>query len=280
MSQRFKKGSKTIPDNYRGITLLNTTLKLFTKVILSKPLKYIQPREEQQGFRKNRLTTDAIFIMCQIVENPIEFNHSAYLCFVGLKKAFDRVRLADVIDCLREKEVPGQIVRTIKELNTDTIAQIKSNNQISSPITITKGVRQGDSLSSMLFNLIIDKIISNLPQELGYRTWNNPIHTLCYADDAVLTADSEDNLQTVLPQFNQMAESLNMEISLGKTKSLTISRHHIKCEVKLRDTTIEQAPKFNYLGVEISAKRDLRQEVRMQATKAARISSCLYYLMF
>jgi len=43
----FKKGSKTNPDNYRGITLLNTTQKLFTKVILSKLLKYIQPREEQ-----------------------------------------------------------------------------------------------------------------------------------------------------------------------------------------------------------------------------------------
>ena len=46
----FKKGSKTNPDNYRGITLLKTTLKLFTKVILSKLLEYIKPREEQQGF--------------------------------------------------------------------------------------------------------------------------------------------------------------------------------------------------------------------------------------
>jgi len=42
----FKKGSKTNPDNYRGITLLNTTLKLFTKVVLPKLLQYIQPREE------------------------------------------------------------------------------------------------------------------------------------------------------------------------------------------------------------------------------------------
>jgi len=46
----FKKGSKTNTDNYRGITLLNTTLKLFTKVILRKLLQYMQPREEQQGF--------------------------------------------------------------------------------------------------------------------------------------------------------------------------------------------------------------------------------------
>jgi hypothetical protein len=77
-----------------------------------------------------------------------------------------------------------------------------------------------------------------------------------------------------------MAESLNMEISLSKRKSLTISRHNIKCEVKLRDTKIQQVPKFNYLGVEISAKRGLKQEVRMQATKAARISNCIYNLIW
>jgi len=60
-------------------------------------LKYIQPREEKQGFRKNRSTTDAIFILRQIVEKSIEFNHPTYLRFVDLKKAFERVRLADVI---------------------------------------------------------------------------------------------------------------------------------------------------------------------------------------
>ena len=121
----FKKGSKTNLDNYRGIILLNTTLKLFTKVILSKLLKYTKPRKEQQRFRKNRFTTDATFIMRQVVEKSIEFKHPAYLCFVDFEKALDRVRLADVINCLREREVPEKIVRIIKELNTDTIARIK-----------------------------------------------------------------------------------------------------------------------------------------------------------
>ena len=70
------------------------------------------------------------------------------------------------------------------------------------------------------------------------------------------------------------------EISLGKTKSLTISKNDIKCEIKLKDTTMEQVLQFNYLGVEISAKRDLKQEVKLQTTKAARISGCLYNLIW
>jgi hypothetical protein len=109
---------------------------------------------------------------------------------------------------------------------------------------------------------------------------NNPINIICCADDAVLIADSTENLQTLLLKFDQRAISLNMEISLSKTKSLIISRNNIKCEVKLRETIIEQVSKFNYLGAEISAKRDLKQEVRTQAMRAARISGCLYNLMW
>jgi hypothetical protein len=44
--------------------------------------------------------------------------------------------------------------------------------------------------------------------------------------------------------------------------------------------SVEQVPKFNYLGAEISAKRDLKQEVRTQAMTAARISGCLSNLMW
>ena len=109
---------------------------------------------------------------------------------------------------------------------------------------------------------------------------NNPINIICYTDDAVLIVESAENLQTLLLKFDQMATSLNMEISLSKTKSLVISRNSIHCEVKLRDTVIEQVPKFNYLGAEISANRDLKHEVRTQATRAAHISSCLYDLIW
>jgi hypothetical protein len=102
----------------------------------------------------------------------------------------------------------------------------------------------------MLFNHINNKIITNYPKELGYRMGNNQINIIC------LIADSAENLQTLLLKFDQVAASLNTEISLSKTKSLVISRNNIKCEVKLRDTVIEQVPKFNYLLVnEILSRR-------------------------
>jgi len=86
-------------------------------------------------------------------------------------------------------------------------------------------IRQGESLSPMHFNLIMEKVIENLPKKLGYRMGNDPIHMICYAEDADLIADSKETLQTLLSSFDQMAEKLNMEIFLSKTKSLTITRN-------------------------------------------------------
>ena len=81
---------------------MNSNTKMFTKIILNQLLKFISPREEQQGFRKNRSKTDALFIVKKIVEKAIKYNKTAFFCFVDLTKAFDRVQLQDVTDCLTE----------------------------------------------------------------------------------------------------------------------------------------------------------------------------------
>ena len=156
-------------------TLMNSTTKLFTKLILNQlnHLKHISLRENQQGFRKNRSTTDAIFIVRQIVEKAIEFNKPAYLCFVDLTKAFDRVRLQDLTNCLRERDVPSGAIKIIQELNSNNSTIIRTSTEKSKPISIS-GIRQGDSLSPMLFNIIMDKIIDQISKELDTK-WEKPL---------------------------------------------------------------------------------------------------------
>lgn len=78
----FKKEQETRPENYRGITLLNSTIKLFTKIIKEKMEAHITNREEQQGFRRNRSTTNAIFIIKQVKEKAIKFNTPVYVCYI------------------------------------------------------------------------------------------------------------------------------------------------------------------------------------------------------
>lgn len=110
----FKKGDTSNPENYRGITLLNSSMKLFTHILGRDLISEMELSEEQQGFRKNRSTIDAIFIVRQIAEKALEFDKPAYLCFIDLTKAFDKIKLRDVVEELKRKNAHPNIIETIK----------------------------------------------------------------------------------------------------------------------------------------------------------------------
>ena len=91
----YKKGEKKYPRNYRGISLLNIAMKLIPKIITQHISSTVSINKEQQGFRQNRSTIDAIFLLRQIIEKSIEFNKPACPYFVDLTEAFDIVQLKD-----------------------------------------------------------------------------------------------------------------------------------------------------------------------------------------
>jgi hypothetical protein len=56
----YKKGEKTDCSNYRGISLLPTTYKIISNILLSKLTPYAEEviGDHQCGFGRNRSTTD------------------------------------------------------------------------------------------------------------------------------------------------------------------------------------------------------------------------------
>jgi hypothetical protein len=66
----YKKGDKTDCSYYRGISLLSTTYKILSNILLSKLTPYAEKiiGEHQCGFRRNRSTTAHIFCVRQILE--------------------------------------------------------------------------------------------------------------------------------------------------------------------------------------------------------------------
>jgi sorting nexin-29 len=89
-----KNGDKTDCSNYRGISLLSTSYKILSNVILSRLIPYADEiiGDYQCGFRRNRSTTNQIFYIHQILEKKWEYNGTVYQLFIDFKKAYDSVR--------------------------------------------------------------------------------------------------------------------------------------------------------------------------------------------
>jgi hypothetical protein len=58
-----------------------------------------------------------------------------------------------------EEKIPNSLLKTIKCSYKNKKASVKFNDDISDPIQINKGIRQGCGLSPILFNVYINKIL-------------------------------------------------------------------------------------------------------------------------
>jgi hypothetical protein len=93
----YVKGDKTDRSNYTGISLLTTTYKIFYNILLSRLTPHAVEiiGDHQCGFRRNRLTTDHIFYILQILEKKWDYNEAVRQLFMSLRKAYDSLRKDD-----------------------------------------------------------------------------------------------------------------------------------------------------------------------------------------
>ncbi|XP_045470481.1 uncharacterized protein LOC123677812 [Harmonia axyridis] len=127
----------------------------------------------------------------------------------------------------------------------------------------------------------MDQIIHRVKNSgMGIRLSTGAIKIVCYADDAMILAECEDDLQRLLYSFFLEACKFNMQISIPKTKSMATSEEPKRCKLVFADQPIEQVMSFSYLGVEISSNQDRTHEVRKQADKACRVAGALRDVIF
>ena len=90
-----KKGIKSVPENYRGITLLSVLGKLFTRILNKRLDSWAESYgiyvEALYGFRTGRSTTDCIFILNNVINKLLKSEKTLYAFFVDYSKAFDYI---------------------------------------------------------------------------------------------------------------------------------------------------------------------------------------------
>jgi hypothetical protein len=82
-----KKGDKTDCSNYRGISLLSTSYKILSNILLARLTPYADEiiGDHECGFRGNRSMTDQIFYIRQILEKNLEYNGTVHQLFIDFK---------------------------------------------------------------------------------------------------------------------------------------------------------------------------------------------------
>jgi len=86
-----------------------------------------------------------------------EYNKKLYTAYIDYTKAFDSVKHESLIEALKKQGVGRGYIEIISEMYGKLRAKIKMDKK-GELFEVKKGVRQGDPLSSMLFNCVLEEV--------------------------------------------------------------------------------------------------------------------------
>ena len=165
----YKEGDKLECSNYTAITLLNITYEVLPGFLYGRLAEYVEEMlgEYQCRFRANRSTTDYIFVIRQVQEKAYKYNIHLHNLYIDFKHPFVSVHRGRKLNDLMILGIPKKLVQLISVTMAGSKATVRVDNQYTSTIIITSGVRQGDALYSILFDLVLEATFQKM-NIIGY----------------------------------------------------------------------------------------------------------------
>ena len=150
---------------------------------------------------------------------------------------------------------------------------VKSKGMLSESFHSDVGVRQGDPASPILFKLFINDIGSYIGEENAPTLNGMKLSHLLYADDIVLLADNEKQLQKAVKGVEKFCNDWSLKVNTDKTKVMVFDKSGKMSNpnITYNGIELEVVDRYKYLGIQfhISGKFDVaRQDLADRSLKA------------
>ena len=158
-----------------------------------------------------------------------------------------------LIEKLRKIGINGHFLQVIESIYNTTTNSLIYNDSLTPKFISNIGVKQGDTLSTILFNLYINDLPNifsfdgNDPIVVGH----TPINCLIYADDLVIMSTSAEGLQQCLNKLATYCNKWKLQVNLKKTKVILFNRQGSlikKHSFLFKSNNIEVTKQHKYLG--------------------------------
>ena len=216
----FKSGDKSMCDNYRGIAISSCLGKLFAAVLNKRLRDYVLDKklvpENQIGFMPGSRTSDHIFVLKCAIEKYIRQKKRLFVCFIDFRKAFDSVWHDGLFTKLQKLGIGGLFHRIIRQMYMNGKLCVRTSKGLT-PFSSSKvGVRQGFSLSPLLFNLFLSDLPECLEGPNPVQLFSKSISHLLYADDLVLLSETANGLQCSLNSLHKFCLKWRLSVNTQK----------------------------------------------------------------
>jgi hypothetical protein len=225
----FKKGDPKLPENYWPICIIPIMYKLFSKIIFSRIRSTLIAAQscDQAGFRPKYSCDNHLFTVTMLGEKLNEYGRPCWLAALDFKKAFDSIEQSAIWEALEEQGVERRFISILQSLYEDQRATVQTD-ETSRSFGIFRGTKQGDPISPVLFNAVVESFMRKLQTKWATKKWgvqmgslpSSSMTNLRFADDILLIGKSLPQIRNMLSDVVSESAKIGLELHPGKTKIL------------------------------------------------------------
>ena len=224
----------------------------------------------QKSARPNEGCYEHTYILQSLVLDAKRHKKNLLPAWLDLRNAFGSIPHDVITITLSHLGVTDSVVNLVKNVYTNASTEVRTPTGTTPSIPINAGVKQGCTLSPILFNLCIEIIlraVSMKGHQIGpTKHFNGEISVLAYADDLVIVAKTKEKLQQLLDVASSSADLIGLEFRQDKCTSLSMTyskKYPSNIELNQFRVQTKEIPSltehehYRYLGVPIGVRRDV-----------------------
>uniref|UniRef100_A0A8C5JJ73 Reverse transcriptase n=1 Tax=Junco hyemalis TaxID=40217 RepID=A0A8C5JJ73_JUNHY len=182
-------------NNWRPITIGSVVIRLFSRIATARLSQACPINPRQRGFIRASGCAENLKLLQLVVKTAKREHKHLGVVFVDIAKAFDTVSHQHVFEGLVQRGVDSHVIELVREMYRDVRTCISVGKGKTDPIYIRSGVKQGDPMSPLLFNLAMDPLLCKLENGgKGFHHGDWKTTAMAFADDLVLLSDSWDGM--------------------------------------------------------------------------------------
>ena len=258
-----KKLRSQDPKDYRPLNVANMFRRVLSGILNLKTADILEPMLGQRGFRRGNegcyINTQ---ILTRIIKNKAATRKDLSFAFLDMRKAFDSIKHNELIKTLAKNGIPRKTLVLIADLYTNNIAELQNGDTI----MLQRGVIQGDPLSPLLFNLMLDEGLNSIRGQGMVSFGKTEVGHIAFADDLVIFANNDEQLNQKIKVLAGRLQTLGLQINAEKSvtchlvfprSKYTINNEAEPCMINgVKIPQMECLSEYKYLGVTINTSGD------------------------
>jgi hypothetical protein len=230
-----KHGADEIKD-FRPISLVGGMYKIIAKLLANR-LSFVLGKiisSSQNAFVKGRQILDSVLVANQCLGSRLKADIPGVLCKLDLEKAYDHVNWAFLLYLLRRCGFSEKWRRWISFCISSVRFSILVNGSLCGFFQSSRGIRQGDPLSPMLFIIIMEAFSRMIGKAIGAglisgfdvsRMDHDPLlilHLLFVDDTLIFCGADPDHILHLRPILIWFEATLGLNVNLGKSELVQV----------------------------------------------------------